>query len=430
MPKKISRKYSTQISGRLRGSQQGSVLVPILILATIMAVVFAGVGSVVFSTLKAKLARASKGAIGDIIVNFEECIIDGPSWALSLKDSSLLADTAADIKKKLRLLEPPTSGGGDNLCGTKRDPATMAVQGLEYDSNVATSGFTVDGQVCSTYSDAGNDGCPYHFDFYRVISCGGAASCSYPTETALITIKYHPGPKSPVSPISLGDGFVRPGKDQSIAITRNAANRRAALISSVTPLYPIGGKIATLDAAKIIVAGQVQSIGSKLPIVIQEIETTGMGGGDAATCKTSGGVARNVSFVQSDPGLVASAAKGVITLSAGVYECSISVPGFMVGHFYAVMQQTSPTKGVVVQGSGEFSPRYGSLGQSRSMGTGRFILSANATFEIREFCSDAPIDPAPNPYGFTIKNMGLGFPSGNPPDIYTVVNCQTYYRGL
>lgn len=430
MKKPPKRQNPTSTTRHFCGSQQGSVLVPILILATIMAVVFAGVGSMVFSTLKSRLARASKGALNDIIINFEECIIDGPSWALSLADSSLAADTTADVKKKLRLLEAPIPGGGKNLCGTKRNPTTMAVEGLEYDSNIATAGFTVDGQVCNTYSDAGSDGCPYHFDFYRVLSCNGPATCSEPTETVLITIKFHAGPKATVSALNLGDNFVRPGKDQTIAVTRSSANRRNAMNWTAVPLYPTGGKIASMTTAILALAGQVQALGSRLPVVLIELETTGKGGGDAGACNSAVGIARNLNLVQSDPGLVGSANSGVITLTAGVYECSISVPGFMVGHFHAIMQQTSAPKGIVVQGSDEYSPRYGSLGQARSTGSGRFVVSATSTFEVRQFCTDAPVDPSPNPNMFNIKNLGLGFPSGMPPDVYSIVNCQTYYRGL
>lgn len=154
-------------------SEAGSVLVTGLILAAVLLIAAtASVGLFRQQAYSIRLMNYNLSA-GLIRANFQSLLSSTVAWDATLMESS---------NSSLACVRPPAS-----VCTAspaKSIPIIRDGSGSSnpyYDTSLATQGFDMAGQVCNGFvapPAAGNDDCPFRFEFTWVPLCGGAASCT------------------------------------------------------------------------------------------------------------------------------------------------------------------------------------------------------------------------------------------------------------
>ena len=115
---------------------------------------------------------------------------------------------------------------------------------------------------------------------------------------------------------------------------------------------------------------------------------------DQKAANTDGGTFTNgawrtrvLNTVVSDIAGIASLASNQITLSPGTYRCSISVPGFFCGTHTTRLQNITASS-TVLSGTSEATETSSTLGtQTRSLISGKFILTTSAALEVQHQCA-------------------------------------------
>ncbi len=242
-------------------------------------------------------------------------------------------------------------------------------------SGIATRGFTLTGEICNTFSMAGNPTCPFRYDLIWSATCtDGAirANCVDPQIEVNGTLLYRPG-----------------------------ANDL------------LGGQPLNTDQYNIKFR-RGEGTPTNIPIIFSYTMNNANGEGNC-----NGGAARKFNNVSTPPGVVATFAAQSFTLPQGRYECRVDAPAFKNGENTVTLRIVSGA--TIATGKGIASIQGGATTISVQA---TLTLSSATTFEVFHRCTQQPTD---NAFGIQDNNFAMGAPVGTlglyNSVTYTVVTC-------
>ena len=95
---------------------------------------------------------------------------------------------------------------------------------------------------------------------------------------------------------------------------------------------------------------------------------------------------RDINTEDSDDGGHCSISANQITLAAGTYTCRISANAYFIDSHKAKLYNISDSADVLI-GTSEYTERGVTATQSRSIISGKFVLTASKVLEVQHYCA-------------------------------------------
>ncbi len=301
------------------------------------------------------------------------CILNNYSWTATVMDPDnksmecLRKNTECDttaIRPPASYIKLKATPGNGDFCYQKFN--TMP--------GVNTDGFDKKGISCVGFRSEGNDACPYRFNAYWTAECpGGEKKCRNPI-------------------VRVNGDFVTGS---------NTKKNADGLDLTRFALRTVRGRT---DQTKYFMLYETSPAGEPAA---------------SAPCKLTG--SPRMFNLAVDPGGYAELRKdGAFTLAPGSYACNISVPGYRVGGFKAMLVDLSTKQPKpILAGTSEFSSAFNSFAQTRSEISGGFILNKKSILGVVQICNGGAGQPAE-------QLRSLGVPIGlnkKWEEIYSVLQC-------
>lgn len=352
-----------------------------LLLGAGSLVILAGLGfALVNPLLSLRQQRTMPSGLQAVTTAMRDCINNELAWAATVADPENKSMECLRQNKPCSAdaIRPPAS-----FIKLKASPgaADLCFQKFNTMPGVNTDGFTKDGVGCTGFNENGNSACPYRFNVYWTASCPN-------------------GEKACANPIVRVNGDLVVGANDKVNGSKVDLKR-----------YSIRSVRGRADQSRYIFMAETAESG-KVPA--------------SAPCRPGG--SPRVFDAWFDPGNYITKpvkADGTITLEPGTYSCQISVPGYRVGNFKAVLLDTSRKPPVVLlHGTSEYSPGLDGHAQTRSEIAGTITLSQRSTLMVAQVCSGMPLQSKERAFTMGVP-MNLG---GKWREYYSVLQCWVLSR--
>lgn len=260
------------------------------------------------------------------------------------------------------------------------------VGNIFYRGDVATAGWTYNGETCNTWSAAGNNSCPIRYDITLTFDCGTRNSpCRRPNVIVAGTLNFSPASLDTVTgTLNLGDF--------GINFQRKADVTLEPTVIIFQDEFP-GGGAACAD------------------------NPTNFCGG---ACTPGGWQVRKLNRVLKDQGQNINSVNftaNTFELKPGVYDCTIRASAFeaTTGYKVRLLSQTSGASFDI--GSGY----SGTQTSTSTEGTVHMEFNGNETFVVEHYCSPGTI---PSPFNMGIPALTYGATSGGlGHNVHTMIEC-------
>lgn len=308
----------------------------------------------------------------DVSQDIRDYIVDDVSWDNTVKDIENVS---------MECLRTGVDCSGQTVPSMLKLITTNNL--LYYNAIPVTSGFTVDGILCNSYSSAGNNDCPIRVELMWNAVCS-ALKCVNPDIFISVNFIYNPDPNS----------------------------KRANLVNTSVYNFTFLRRDNSIHDDLLVIYLH--------PVV--DPATPGPKPGEG-NCSPGDWTARRLNRVVYDKGSNVSLVSALVTntrfqLKGGIYRCSLRAQAYDTGEsrlrLYNVTAATLQAE----------SPSY-YTGEERSVELEietNLVLNQDTIFELQQYCERTGGQPHQFDFGVPITTPG-GFYTQSEAQIFTVVDC-------